>query len=333
MLDNWQTEYGQAFCEQRILVTGATGFVGRHLCDALEALGAVVYGLSRTASACRAPAGCVLDAVDVRNYPALRAAVARIRPTVVYHLAGLVDTRRDNALLLPTLEANLLGTVHLLQALTEIGCERAIVMGSSEELCCADGGTPNSPYAAAKAASHLYGSLFCDLYHLPLVTTRLFMAYGPRQSAQKFIPYTITTLLQGHVPQLLSGERVCDLIFIDDLTRGLLAAALAPGAVGQTIDLGTGQGTPLRAVAEQLATITGSACHPIDANGQQGKSAAPQIADTRTHALLDGWRPRWSLRDGLSCTVDWYRRHLAVEETNKAGCRLPPQTALTGDTQ
>jgi len=317
MIDDRQMEFTNAFQGRRILVTGATGFVGRHLCDALTILGAEIYAVSRTANAGRDGSGIAFEAVDVQDYAALRAMIHRVRPAIVYHLAGLVDTGRDLSLLLPTLRTNLLGSVHLLHALTEIGCERVIVMGSSEELCCAHGGAPNSPYTASKAAGHLYGNLYHRLYQLPLVTARIFMAYGPRQPAQKFIPYTITSLLQRQAPRLKSGNRVCDLIFIDDLVHGLLTTALASGVVGNTIDLGTGSGTSLRDIAEMLVEIIGSAAMPIDAGGDDRPCDAPQLADIRTHHLLGDWHPRWSLRR----RPDQHRRVVSSKLSDRVSIR------------
>lgn len=278
--------------------------MGWHLCKALTAVGAEVHGLSRTACVDNLVPGCEAWAVDLTDIEAVRAALSKIQPQLIYHLAGMVTARQDLDLVLPMLQNNLVGTVHLLLTVAEIGCERMVIVGSSEE---PTDGTPTSPYAAAKAAASMYARMFNKVYSLPVVVVRPFMTYGPRQEPTKLIPYTILALLRGESPRLSSGRRVCDFVYVLDIVRGLLKVGVEPDLEGQTLDLGTGKGTSVREVVEFLVELSGSASLPLFGALPDRLDERPQIADRdATRRLLD-WEPLWSLRDGLMETIEWYR--------------------------
>lgn len=220
----------------------------------------------------------------------------------------MVTARQDLNLVLPMLQNNLLGTVHLLLAVAEIGCERMVVVGSSEEPTVhTTDDIPTSPYAVAKAAASMYARVFHKVYSLPVVVMRPFMTYGPRQEPTKLIPYTILALLRGENPHLTSGRRVCDFVYVLDVVRGLLKVAIQPGLEGKTVELGTGEGTSVRDVVELLVELSGSTARPVFGAVPDRLGEQSQIADREaTQRLLD-WETQWSLRDGLGETVRWYR--------------------------
>lgn len=301
---SWQAEFGNVFAKQKVLVTGATGFIGWHLCEALVALGAEVHGLSRTACTENLVPGCKAWAVNLTDIEAVRAAVLRIQPRFIYHLAGMVTARQEIDLVLPMLRNNLIGTVHLLLTVAEIGCERMVVVGSSEELT---EGTPTSPYAVAKAAANMYTQMFYRLYGLPVVVVRPFMAYGPQQEYTKLIPYTILALLRKENPHLSSGKRICDFVYVLDVVRGLLKAGIQPDLEGEIIDLGTGIGTSVRDMVELLLELTDSLAWPEFGAIPDRVGERDQIANKDATRRVLEWEPQWSLREGLVETVEWYR--------------------------
>lgn len=304
-------EFGQAFEGRRVLVTGATGFIGWHLCTELVALGAEVHALARGAAPTNVPTGCKAWPVDMASVEGLRQAVGAVRPDGVFHLASVVDARQDRGLVLPLLKSNLVAAIHLAIVCEELGCGHIVAVGSSEEPANDEVDTaPTSPYAAAKASATVYFRMFHRVFGLPVVILRPFLTYGPRQASRtKLIPYTIATLLRGESPRLGSGRRVCDFIFVADVVRGLLKAGLTRDACGRTLDLGTGVGTSVREVIELLAELSGSRARPsFDALPDRlGEHA--QVADNAATRDVLGWEPVWSLRDGLAETVEWYRQH------------------------
>jgi nucleoside-diphosphate-sugar epimerase len=200
--------------------------------------------------------------------------------------------------------------VNVLSAATQVGCERLVLTGSMDEPQ-PDGNwpIPCSPYAAAKFAASAYGRMFHSLYRTPVVMLRLFMVYGPaQQDLKKLVPYVTLSLLDGHAPQLSSGVRRVDWIYIDDVVDGYVAAALSPAVDGSTIDLGSGELESVRSIVERLTAIVGTpGVVPVfgavsDRPMEQERSANLALART---AL--GWGPRTELDDGLRRTVDWYR--------------------------
>jgi nucleoside-diphosphate-sugar epimerase len=294
-------------------VTGATGFIGWHLCEALVGLGAEVHGLSRTAAE-SLPGGVVPEPVDLQEAQAVREVLARLKPGFIFHLAGLVTGRQERSLVLPMLHHNLVGTVHLLLAALEAGVERLVLTGSSEEVYGGDrDGIPSSPYAASKTAGTLYARMFHRLYGLPVVVVRPFMVYGPRQAESKLVPHIIVSLLSGKPPRLSSGERVYDFVYVQDVVRGLLKAALAPRAAGEEIELGSGVGFHIRDLAELLVGLTGSSIQPLYGAVADRVGEHSRIADLTKARDLLGWEPIWSLREGLAETIAWYRAHLSKE--------------------
>ena len=304
---SWNAEFSTALRGRRRCVTGATGFIGHALCEALVALGADVHGLARSA----APQvdGVSGWTVDVRDAPRLEAACAAIEPEYVFHLAAQVSARHEIQQVRPMLEHNLLGTVNLLVSLAQERwkCERIVLAGSAEE----PADEPRlavvaSPYTAAKGCASLYARLFQQVYHLPIVAVRPLLTYGPRQEPTKLIPYTILKLLQGEPPLLSSGNRLCDFVYVTDVVRGLLHAALEPGVDGQTFDLGSGQPRRIRGAVERIAQLVGSAV-PVQFGAIPDRLAEkPLLADLHASWRLLQWEPRWTLDQGLEETIAWY---------------------------
>lgn len=295
---------------KRVLVTGATGFIGRYLCNALVNLGAIVIALSRSARANDFSEQVTVRSVDLRNQKSTELAIRAIRPQIVFHLAGLVDTKQDLNLVIPTFKNNLAGSIHLFLALAQTDCERIVVTGSSEEPDVSRfGSSPNSPYSAAKDALTSYARMFHNVFSLPVVVARPYMSYGPHQRTHKIIPYTITSLLRGVSPRISSGRRICDLIYIQDLIMGLLLTGFKPGMVGEVVDLGTGIGTTIYDTVQLITEIIGTPLSAAFGSIPDRLYEYPQIADiAKTTDLLE-FRPNWSLQEGLEVTIEWYRSH------------------------
>jgi nucleoside-diphosphate-sugar epimerase len=284
----------------RVLVTGATGFIGRRLCAALRELGAEVHGIARSASAATLPEGCVPHGVDLATRSAVTATVARVRPELVFHLAGVVTGARGRELVLPALHANVVGSVNLLDALADTPPRRVVMAASAEEA-----GGAVSAYAASKLAAGAYAELYAQAYGLPIVTARIFFAYGPGQTDSKLVPSAALALLRGEQPRIASPDRFCDFVHVDDVVDGLVLAGLRDGIDGSELELGTGIGTAVRRVVGLLAQRAGSRLELKVATAGRG-SERDRVADPRPALELLSWRPRVLLADGLADTFDWY---------------------------
>jgi len=270
-----------------------------------------VHGVSRTerdaTDYCARWWSCRLDDID-----AMRILVKSSNPDYIFHLASLVTGSRSIELIMPTFSANLTSTVNLLTAATELGCERIILTGSLEEPAPGtDYPLPSSPYAAAKFSANAYGRMFHALFNTPVTILRLFMVYGPgQQDLKKLVPYVTISLLKGEIPQLSSGLRKIDWIFIDDVVSGYLAAATTLGVEGDTIDLGSGKLETVRTVVDELVGLINPRIQPSFGSIQERAMEQIRTADAERSFRLIGWRPQVSLHEGLLRTVDWYRNQL-----------------------
>jgi UDP-glucose 4-epimerase len=294
---------------RRALVTGASGFVGSRLSQRLLEAGAIVHGASRSEQT----AGDIhWRTVDISDTEAARALVADVKPDLIFHLASHVSGSRDLSAIVPTVRANFLTSVNLLLAAAELGCSRFLLAGSLEEPD-AEESTPVSPYAAAKFASGAYARMFHRLYGVPVVLLRIFMVYGPGQRDEtKLVPYVITSLLRGESPGLSNGTRPVDWVYVDDVVEALLVSAEAQSAVGETIDVGSGILTPVRAVVEEIVRVMRPSSEPRFGSVPERPNERIRVADAeRTRALL-GWAPDTSLERGLAATVDWYATRKAA---------------------
>ena len=293
-----------ALGRKTILLTGASGFIGAHLHAELRRLGADVHAVSRQ----RASGDGSWHQLDLADEDAVRSLMRDLRPKIVFHLASYVAGARDRGLVLPTFHANLASTVYLLDAAVEHGCERFVQVGSLEEPDPDEPvAVPSSPYAAAKAAASAYGRMFHQLYDLPVVLARLFMVYGPAQrDLRKLIPYLILTLLEGRDPKLSSGLRPVDWIYVEDVVRGLVRAALADDAVGQQVDLGSGRLITLREVVEALYRQLAPSKEPPFGTLPDRPFEQVRKADIEASGARLDWQPAIGLDEGLRRTIEWY---------------------------
>ena len=287
-----------------ILVTGASGFIGRALVRRL-----VGEGCTPVCTA-RRPADDVVDGAawvpgDLTELSFVERLVAQARPVVVYHLASEVTGSRSIDVVPTTLASNLAASVNVLKAATEAGCDRVVLIGSGDEP--EPDGTPCSPYAAAKWAVGGYARMFRSLYGTPVTTARTFMVYGPDQpDTSKVVPYTITSLLRGEAPSLSSGERLCDWVYIDDVVDALLALAATPESVGRVLDVGSGHLHTVRQVVETLATLVGAGIEPRFGALPDRQGETEAVADVAETTRISGWTPTTDLAQGLKRTVAWY---------------------------
>ena len=274
-------------------------------------MGAHVYGVSRRPSRAL-PDNVRWEFVDLVDTAATEALVCRVRPDLVAHLASQVSGDRDRALIVPMLQSNLLAAVNVMLAAGAAGCRRVVLAGSLEEPDFGEGdGLPQSPYAAAKWAAHAYARLFHTIYELPVVHLRVFMVYGPAQrDMRKLIPYVTVSLLRGVAPQLMSGERQVDWVYVDDVVDAFLAAMVVPSALGKSLDIGSGELVTVRGIVERLQRLVGNDIEPVFGGLPDRKLERVRVADPRPANDAMGWRPRTTLEQGLTRTIAFYRESL-----------------------
>jgi len=300
-------------------VTGANGFLGRHLVDRLNQHGVIIHAVSRSippsANGVRWVQGDLTDGDWVQEL------VTRIKPEVIYQLASASQGGPDSQFVLPTFDNDLRSTVNVLLAAKTCGCNRVILAASLEEPVH-DGRpiTISSPYAAAKASCTYYGLMFHQLYGVPVTLLRLFMTYGPGQKVHKLIPYSILSLLKGEPPRISSGLRMVDWVYVQDVIGAFVSAAVRPEVVGTVIDLGSGCLVPVREVVNEIHRLIPRSPAPLLGALPDRMMETVRCADTEFATRILNWKATTALPDGLSQTIEWYRERL-LDTSNASGAR------------
>jgi nucleoside-diphosphate-sugar epimerase len=307
------------WAEQRVLVTGATGFIGQRLVQQLVEAEAQVYaGVAPDEKPERIAALTPQTQrvfFDLRDAEAVHAAVAEAAPQIVIHLAavGATDPSVDPNL---ALMVNVGGALYLLDALKEHASKdnpvgRMVLVGTCYEygareaiegVSCFD---PFNAYAASKVAAWAFGRAYWRAHGLPVVTVRPFQVYGPGQPNHTLIPAAIHAALAGKDFSMTAGEQQRDFVYVDDVVEGMLTAAKTPGIEGHSLDLGTGRVHPIRDVIERIWAMTG-------AQGRILAGALPYrpgevmhlVAAAERTAQLIGWQARVELEEGLRRTIE-----------------------------
>ncbi|MEU4572356.1 MULTISPECIES: NAD-dependent epimerase/dehydratase family protein [Nonomuraea] len=290
--------------DTRVLVTGATGFIGAHLVRRLDGLGARVHTVSR-----RPQDGPRAHRADLSDAAATAALVAEVAPEVVFHLASEVTGVRDPAVVAPTLAGNLTAAVNLMTALTGTPVRSVVLAGSVEEP--RDGLPPGSPYAAAKAAATGYARMFHALWQLPVSVLRVAMVYGPGQpDTARLVPYVTLSLLRGEEPRLTSGTRMVTWVYVDDVVDAFVLAGEGGKAAGEVLDIGTAEPVSVRETVELLAGVVGGPARLAFGAVDARPLDRTQRSDIGPAERVLGWRPSTGLEEGLRRTVAWYAEHL-----------------------
>ena len=298
---------------RRVLVTGGSGFIGSRLSARLRSLGADVYVTSRTGVDSASDDRRRLRA-DLASLDETRVVFAAARPDLVFHLASRVTGGRELDLVQATLLDNLIATVNVLMVATEGGNPRVVLAGSMEEPGF-DGpiAVPPSPYAAAKWSASNYARMFHALYGLPVVNLRVFMVYGPGQGEPRLIPYVMRSLLRGEAPQLTSGTRAIDWVYVDDVVEAFVLASTTAGIEGELLDIGSGESVTIRRLVEKIVAMVDPEIDPVFGAVADRPLETSNVADVRrTEAKLD-WRPATSLDDGLKATLEWLAQRQGIE--------------------
>lgn len=298
----------------RTLVTGASGFIGSTLVEALVERGTDVHCVllpddpARNLDRVRQTVS--LHRADLVDRQAIESIVRTVRPEAVLHLAaiGVTDVHVDPAL---AVRVNVEGTLNLLCALD--GRYRVFVntgtcheYGDNEPPFREDQDPrPELPYAITKTAVWHFCRRLHETRQWPIVTVRPFTVYGPRQAKKAFIPACIRSALQGADFEMTDGEQQRDLVYVTDVAEGFIRAASVPEAVGGTFNLCAGRGIPLYDVAKEVLAMMGDpvAIHRGALPYREGEIWQLVGDNTRARTVL-GWQPRVSLTEGLRRTIE-----------------------------
>lgn len=313
----------------RVLVTGAGGFIGSHLCEALLRAGHQVRAFVRYTS--HGGSGWLRDVPaelaegleifygDIRDSRAVREAARDCQ--AIYHLAALIGIPYSYLAPRSYVEVNVEGTLNVLEAARDLEIPRTLVTSTSEVYGTAQY-TPiderhplqgQSPYSASKiGADHLAESYYRS-FELPVAIVRPFNTYGPRQSARAIIPTILSQALSGDSLRLGNLAPVRDLVYVEDTAAGFLALAQSDAALGVATNLATGVGVSIGELVERVRHLLGKEL-PVHGEAQRHRPDASEVYRLIGSAELAesraGWRSQVDLDQGLERTLAWVADHL-----------------------
>lgn len=313
--------------EQRVLVTGAGGFIGSHLTERLLALGATVTALlhydsradrsnleflpSEMLQRLQVVSGDVCDPFFVQD-------VVKGQD-VVFHLAALIPIPYSYRAPASYMATNVQGTLNVCEAVRRSGVRRLVHTSTSEAYGTAvrpliDEDHPlqaQSPYAASKIAADKLVESYCRAFDLPAATIRPFNTYGPRQSARAVIPTIVAQLISG-APSLHLGSLTPtrDFLFVEDTVEGFLAVAASDACVGRVTNVGTGKAVSIGELVEIAMEAVGR-CVQVHTDDQrvrpENSEVMKLICDASAAKARCGWTPRHSLHAGLRKVAEFIR--------------------------
>jgi len=313
---------------KKILVTGADGFIGSHLVEALLAKGcdvrAFVYYNSFNSWGWldTLPPEVVRDldvfSGDIRDPNGVFEAMKGC--DVVFHLAALIAIPFSYHSPDSYVDTNIKGTLNVLQAAKRLNTERVLVTSTSEVYGTAqyapiDEKHPfqgQSPYSATKIGADRLAESFYKSFETPVVIVRPFNTYGPRQSARAVIPTIITQLLLGQTElKLGSLTPTRDFNYVKDTAQGFIALAEADSAVGREINIATGKEHTIGDVAQVLISELNPNAQIIT-DEQRLRPDASEVhrlmGDNTLITTLTNWQSNYELDAGLRDTIDWFKQ-------------------------
>ena len=308
---------------ERVLVTGSTGFIGKDLAAKLIEKGYEVHSLERYVTgrySVDQKHRAIKHYANLTDYPAIKNIVKDIQPEYVIHLAAISPVSFSYDHYIEVTEANYLGTVNLAEACyREVPHFKQFIMaGTSEEygMTLTDRNKklnedsalhPNSPYAVAKVASDLYLKYMNEAYNFPFTIMRPYNTYGRRENAHFFVERTITQMLKGDVVRLGDKSTVRDWIYVDDHVDAYVKALGNKKAVGQVIQICSGKGYTTEETAKIIAKLIGFKGRIVwDSTPRRPLDAKVLIGDNLRARRLIGWKPKYTLQEGLKKTIKYW---------------------------
>ena len=320
--------------DRLVLVTGADGFIGSHLVEALMARGYRVRALAQYNSfnnwgwlediAPRHKGSLEIVCGDVRD-PGFCREIVRGCATV-YHLAALIAIPYSYIAPDSYVDTNIKGTLNICEAARAEGVERLVVTSTSEVYGTAlyvpidekHPRQPQSPYSATKIGADAIALSFHNAFELPVVVARPFNTYGPRQSARAIIPTIISQIAAGK-ESIAVGDLTPtrDFNYVADTAAGFIALGEAPGVEGREINIATGREVSMGDTLAMIARLMDRPDVRYVTDPERLRPARSEVnrlcGDNSLICSLTDWRPAHSLEEGLRKTIAWF-----VEPSNLA---------------
>lgn len=310
-----------------VLITGAGGFIGSHLTEQCVKQGYKVKAFVRyngkndwgwlESSSVKNKIEVICG--DVRDYDSVAQAVKGC--DTVFHLAALIGIPYSYKSPLAYIKTNVEGTYNILQASREDAVKQVLVTSTSETYGSAQyvpidekhPANAQSPYAASKVAADQLALSFYRSFSLPVKIVRPFNTYGPRQSARAIIPTVITQILAGRREIALGNlTPTRDLTYVTDTAKAFLAIAHTSATIGKTVNIGMNEEISIGDLVQLIAQRMNKKVK-ISTETQRRRGKATEVerlkCDNSQIIQLTGWRPTYTLSDGIDENIAWLKKH------------------------
>jgi len=290
-----------------VLVTGANGFIGKHLVNRLLKEGANISVITRRA-----------DFDDVKNYKGditdeyfVKKVIEETNPKRVYHLAASLENSPEKKK--EIFNVNVDGTLNLLNSLKGKNCESFIFLSTTEiygnnKVPFVESMKPKpiSPYSESKLKAEMLCFQFYKRYNLPITIIRSSIVYGPKQLGKMFIPSLISSLVKGETFDMTKGEQTRDFIYVDDLVEAIILASLNNITTNEVINVCSGLESKISDVAKIVIKIINNGAITYNQPYRQNEQWRYYGDNSKAKSLL-GWEPKIKLEEGLRRTVEWHK--------------------------
>lgn len=300
-----------------VLVTGASGFIGRHCLSFLPAAGYEVHAVTSRDAAVDVTT-CEWHRADLLQSNDISRIIEVVKPSHLLHFAWYAVPGQY-----PSSPENLrwcVATMQLLAAFANAGGSRAVFAGSCFEYdfgygYCVEDQTMSNPatfYGVCKNATREVVTGFHRQFGLSTAWGRIFHLYGPHETPGRLVPVVVAALLKGEPARCTAGRQIRDFLYVEDVAAAFVA--LLTSNVCGTVNIGSGEPISLRHLVSRLGTIMG-APNMIEFGAFPHRPSDPPllIPDVRRLREEVGWHPRLTLDDGLERTVAWWRENGAAK--------------------
>ena len=338
------SNYSNSYRRAKVLVTGADGFIGSHLVEALVAAGANVTALSLYTGS---DTHGWLDTLDDDVREAIKLVRGDVRDSaftrrlvegqeIVFHLAALIAIPYSYAAAQSYVDVNVTGTLNVLEGARAHGVRRIVHTSTSEVYGTAqftpiNEGHPvvaQSPYAASKAGADMMATAYAKSFDSPIIILRPFNTYGPRQSERAVISSTIRQALDPACTSIHLGDISTkrDFTFVRDTARAFLAAGSVENlSYGEPYNCGTGRTVTISETVDAIRAAVGTN-KPVVTEETRFRPGPSEVrlleADASRFQKATVWNSATALEDGIAETVSWWRRRLQFGNVRPSGAYI-----------
>jgi len=306
---------------KRILITGATGFVGSCLSRRFVNMNYDIHIAKREQSNIWRIRDIfnrvVAHNIDLVDSNSIEKLIKDIKPRIIFHTAtyGGYSFQKD---VNKVIQTNVMGTVNLINACSKVGFDIFVNTGSSSEYGLKSSPMneidllePNSNYGVAKVSATLFCQAIARREGLPIVTLRLFSPYGYYEEATRLVPSIIISCLTGENPKVSSPEPVRDFVFIKDVVDAYIKVVETPDVKGQIFNIGYSKQHSVGEVVSKIIELAEERVSP-EWGSIPKRTSEPIIwqADISKAKDILKWEPRYDLEEGLNKTVKWFKENI-----------------------